>query len=184
MELQYFNLGQTRSEWVGLEDGFIMEYNDVSGLILFVFFRNPLPEEEEQLKPTSPFKITFTDYKGVGFFSVKFGNLPWGDCAFSPNVYEEPPVFETIQDGKGYALNVVFIDTETGTVKGLRQIGLGNNFSKLFRDWCIESLKRQMSRNWYERTVSECYEEYETSQLARRAKFQYELSPHREDREK
>jgi len=47
----------------------------------------------------------------------------------------------------------------------------------------MESLKRQMSWNWYDKTVSECYEEYET-RLVRRAKFQYEVSPHREDRER
>lgn len=82
MEFEYLNAGQSRSEWVGLADGYIMEYNNVSGLILFVFFQHPLPQEEKQFKEESPFKITFMDYKGVGFFCLKFGDLPWGGLRF------------------------------------------------------------------------------------------------------
>lgn len=184
MGLEFFNVGQSRSEWRGLKDGYIMEYNNISGLILYMFFKRPLPEEEAQIAADKLFKITFTDYKGVGFFGVKFGNLPWGDCAFSPNLYKDTPVFEELKNGKGYALNIVLIDTETGTLKALRQIGLGNNFSRLFRDWCLESLKRQMSRSWYDKTVDECYEEYDVKQLIKQAKFQYEINPHREEKER
>lgn len=184
MGFEFFNVGQSRSEWRGLKDGYIMEYNNISGLILYMFFKHPLPEEEAQIAADKLFKITFTDYKGVGFFGVKFGNLPWGDCAFSPNLYKDTPAFEELKNGKGYALNIVFIDTETGTLKALRQIGLGNNFSRLFRDWCLESLKRQMSKNWYDKTVDECYEEYDVKQLIKQAKFQYEINPHREEKER
>lgn len=84
----------------------------------------------------------------------------------------------------GYALNIVFIDTETGILKALRQIGLGNNFSRLFREWCIESLKRQLSQSYYEKTVNECYEKYEIQQLVRQARFQYEINTHREEHER
>ena len=184
MEFQHLQVGQVRSEWRGLADGYIMDYNNVSGLTLFLFFKKPTPQEEQQIKAESVFKIAFTDYKGVGFFAVKFGNLPWGDCAFSPNLYKTPPVFDVIEDGKGYALNVIFVDTATGTVKGLRQIGLGTNFSRLFRNWCMESLKQQMTRNYYDRIVNECYRRYETEQLMRLAKFQYEINTHREDTER
>lgn len=184
MKLEHFYIGQTRSEWKGLPDGYIMDFNNVSGLTLFLFFNTPTPQEEQQIKAESTFKIAFADYKGVGFFAVKFGNLPWGDCAFSPNLYKEPPTFDVVEDGQGYALNVVFVDTATGTIKGLRQIGLGTNFSRLFRDWCMESLKRQMTRNYYDRVVNECYQCYETEQLVRQAKFQYEINIHREDRER
>lgn len=103
---------------------------------------------------------------------------------FLPKLIPSPLVFDAVEDGKGYALNVIFVDTATGTVKGLRQIVLGTNFSWLFRDWCMESLKQQMTRNYYDRIVNECYRRYETEQLMRQAKFQYEINAHREDRER
>lgn len=184
MGFEFLQVGQARSEWRGLADGYIMEYNEVSGLTLFLFFRNPLPVEEKQIKAESPFKITFSDYRGVGFFCVKFGDLPWGDCAFSPNLYQTQPRFEAVEEGRGYALNIVLIDTETGSIKALRQIGLGNTFSRLFRDWCEESLRQQMNRDLYNRAINECYEQYNTEQLVRQAKFRYEISPHREEMEK
>lgn len=181
MDLEYVQVGQKKSEWVGLADGYIMEYNEVCGLVLYLFFRNPLPQEEMQIKAETPFKITFTDYGGVGFFCVKFGSLPWGDCAFSPNLYQVPPRFEFLEDGCGYALNVVLIDTTTGTIKALRQIGLGTVFSRMFRDWCEESLRREMNQSLYHRIVNDCYKEYDTEQLVRQAKLRYEISPHREE---
>lgn len=183
MNFDLLHVGQTRSEWKGMTDGYIMEYNNMSGLILFVFFKNPLPEELEMLSTDSRFKVTFTEYEGVGFFCIKFGALPWGDCAFSPNLYNEKPEFCHIEDGKGYPFNVIVIDGETGTIKAIRTIGLGNQFSKRFREWCEESLSRNMTRSWYERKVKECYDKYEIRQLVKRAYFQYELYPHGEDKE-
>lgn len=183
MYVDVLHVGQKRSEWVGESDGYIMEYDNVSGLILYVLFQRPTPEEMEQFAENEHFKIAFMEYKGVGFFCLKFGALPWGDCAFSPNLYGEKPVFEEIEDGKGYPLNVVIIDRETGTIKAIRLIGLGNTFSKRFREWCEESLRRNMTRYWYLKTVKECYEEYEIRQLVKRAEFQYETSPHREEKE-
>lgn len=181
MNINLLCVGQVRSEWRGMSDGYIMEYNNMNGLTLFVFFKRPLPEEIEQLSADSGFKITFTDYEGVGFFCLKFGALPWGDCAFSPNLYAEKLEFAEVEDGKGYPLNVIVIDGETGTIKAIRMIGLGNQFSRQFREWCEESLRRQMTRDWYNKKVEECYQEYETRQLMKKAAFRYELNPHRED---
>ena len=41
-----------------------------------------------------------------------------------------------------------------------------------------------MTRNYYDRIVNECYRRYETEQLMRLAKFQYEINTHREDKER
>ena len=32
MGLEFFNVGQSRSEWRGLKDGYIMEYNNIGRL--------------------------------------------------------------------------------------------------------------------------------------------------------
>lgn len=183
MKMESLSAGETKSEWRGIKDGYVIEYNSVSGLILYVFLKRPTPKEIEQLSVQNNFRIAFSEYKGVGFFCIKFGTLPWGDCAFSPNLYKTPPIFKKVEED-GYILNVIFIDTETGTIKSLWHTALGINFTKLFREWCEESLKRQMSRNWYDKTVRECYEEYDRRQLVRRANFQYEINPHGEDRER
>lgn len=92
MEFEHLHIGQTRSEWRGLADGYIMDYNNVSGVTLFLFFNRPTPQEEQQIKAESTFKIAFTDYKGVGFFTVKFGSLRWG-IVLSPQTYTKSPCF-------------------------------------------------------------------------------------------
>ena len=181
---EMLSVGQVKSEWVGMQDGYLMEYNNYSGLTLFIFFQHPTPEEERQFRAEMECRLAFSEYKGVGFFCLKFGDLPWGDCAFSPNLYKVKPVFPILDEGKGYPLNVIFVDGAEGRIKEIRMIGLGNVFSNRFKEWCEESLQREMTRREYNRIVDECYEKHDTEHLMKKALFWYEISPHREEMDK
>lgn len=154
---EIFHKGMKRAEWIGKEDGMVIEWSDESGLILFVFYNNPTQDEVKDISAGSRFEIAFKDIKGIGFFSVKFGNEEWGDCSFSPNLYKEKMFFNEPKEGKTYALHIMLIDASVGELIVLRSIALGKEFAEHFRLWCIESLKKNIGNYYYNRIVDEVF---------------------------
>ena len=178
---ELFKVGMRRGEWMGTPDGMIMEWNDVSGLVLFVYYNNPRNREKEQLDAGKRFEIAFKDIDNVGFFAVKFGEQPWADCCFSPNLYPEKPKFDEPGPGKTYALHIMFIDSAVGELKGLRSIALGREFTEKFRQWCLQSLKKNVGRFYYNRVIDEAFKKYPTpAHMAKEADFRW-VSTHGED---
>ena len=142
-EADFFSIGERRPEWKMMADGCIMEYSECSGLTLWAFYQEPCQEEIHAFSCDSAFQITFTDVKGIGFFCVKFGELPWSDCPFCPNLYDHKPEFSPLPEGIGITLNVLLIDSATGELKAIRLIGLGAAFSQSFQNWCVQALKKR-----------------------------------------
>lgn len=157
---ELFKRGMIRSEWKGLPDGMIIDWTDENGLTLFVFYRNPKPEEIKDFESDMAFEVAFKDVEGVGFFAFKFGNQDWADCVFSPNLYDNKPKFEELEKGKTYALNVMFVDTKEGQLLVLRTIALGKEFAEYFRTWCLDSLKKDISRTYYDLTIDKAFTLY------------------------
>ena len=98
------------------------------------------------------------------------------DCVFSPNIYDNKPKFEETEKGKTYALNIFLVDTEEGKLKVLRTIALGRKFSEYFRKWCIESLKKDIDKNYYNNTIDEAFKTYGSpDEIANSADIFWEL---------
>lgn len=181
--MELVHVGMQRSEWKGCGDGYSMEYSPTEGLLFCAFFQNPRESEKMEFKPLNDFEIRFTDFEGIGFFSVKIGNLPWGDCAFTPNLYDCPPVFPEPEEGKGLAFNLLLIDSATGILQSIRVISLGEEFTAHFVEWCKESLRHNISRKYYDRVVKQVYQNHTPEELSRKMMYTYKV-PHREDRER
>lgn len=178
---ELFQRGMIRAEWKGLADGAIIDWTDENGLTLFVFYRNPSPDEIKDFESDMAFEVAFKDVEGVGFFAFKFGKQEWADCAFSPNLYDDAPKFEEIEKGKTYALNVMLIDTGEGQLKVLRTIALGKEFAEHFRKWCLNSLKKDISRDYYDLTVDAAFRQFPLSEsIANSADVRW-TRPHGED---
>lgn len=175
MGMEYFYVGKKVPEWATGRDGCVMEYNDVGGLTLMYFLNCPIPQECHAFDTSEAFKISFTSVLDVGFFCVKVGKLDWSDCAFSPNIYDDAPVYEPVELGKGYALNLLLIDASNGEIKSIRTIGLGHQFSCKFREWCLESLKKDIRKEHYQKAVSLTFSRYTTAELVDRAWIKWEL---------
>lgn len=156
----FFHKGMKQPDWVGLPDGLNVEWNDVSGLMLFAYYNNLSADEIDCFSADMPFEIAFKNIDNVGFFSFKFGNMPWSDCVFSPNFYPEVPEFAPLRKGETYALNIMLIDTSVGELKSIRTIALGKDFAEHFRSWCINSLKKNISRAYYNGVVEKVFTEY------------------------
>ena len=179
---ELLSVGLQRAEWLGLPDGLVMDWSDECGLSLRVFYNNPSVDELMQVHAKSRFEIAFRDIDGIGFFGIKFGNMPWSDCCFSPNLYDKTPNFKAeIEDGRSYALNIIVIDTAKGEIAQLRVIALGREFADKFREWCLESLNKNIGRRYYHSVVDKAFKDYPTSEsLFEKADFRWVL-PHGED---
>lgn len=174
---ELLSVGMRRAEWLGLPDGMVMDWTDECGLSLVVYWNNPLEAELNAARAQSRFEIAFRDIDGVGFFGIKFGDLPWGDCAFSPNLYGTDLVFDEIEKGQSYALHIMVIDTARGELRVLRSLALGVEFAEKFRLWCLESLKRNIGKFSYNRIVDKVFNEYQTPEsLFADADFRWVLS--------
>lgn len=177
---ELFHIGMVRGEWIGIDDGMIVEWSNESGLTLFVFYNRPSEIEMAHFSAKSRFEIAFTDIEEIGFFSLKFGDEGWADCSFSPNLYSFPLEFAEIKEGKTYALHIMFIDSAKGELKLMRSIALGKEFSEHFRKWCLESVKRNIGRQYYNRIVDKVFKEYPSSELAEKADIRW-VCPHGEE---
>lgn len=175
MEIEFMCVGQRVPEWATGVDGCVMEYQDVGGLMLFYFLNEPNILERMSFRCDADFQIAFTSISQVGFCSIKIGDLEWSDCAFSPCIYDKAPDFAEVEPGKGYPINLLLIDAATGVLMEIRTIGLGHDFSKLFRNWCLESLRDPISREYYHNIVQKVYGKYSTRELIERAWLKWSL---------
>lgn len=174
---EFLQVGMRRAEWLGLPDGMVMDWTDECGLSLVVYWNNPSDGELTAARAQSRFEIAFRDIDGVGFFGVKFGDMPWGDCVFSPNLYDSKLDFSEIEKGKSYALHIMVIDTAKGELKVLRSLALGREFAEKFRLWCLKSLERNIGKFSYNRIVDKVFKDYPTTEmLVANADFRWILS--------
>lgn len=181
---ELFKVGMQRAEWVSHPQGMVTEWNDISGLTLFVFYESPSNKEIEDMSAKSRFEIAFKDVDGVGFFAVKFGEQPWGDCSFSPNLYPVRPQFEKPQKGQTYAVHIMLVDVFAGELKMIRTIALGAEFAEHFRLWCLKSLEKNIGRLHYNRVIDKVFVDYPTPEsLAMDADVRW-ICPHGEDEQK
>lgn len=161
-----FKVGAVHSHFQTFDNSFLMEYTD-SGFVLYCRLSGGITHSEKQAyKADSSFDIVFTEKNSIGFFGVKFGNMPWSDCPFIPNLYNPVPVFNKLDDNKGYALNVVLIDSSKGEILGLRVVGLGHDFSVAIKEWCENALVNlKITREQYLKAVDVVYAQHTTVDL-------------------
>lgn len=68
--------------------------------------------------------------EGIIFLLSKFGNLPWMDAPFHVALARNLTHLQNIEEGQGYGLNSMLIDSSKGEILALRYIGLGTKFSR------------------------------------------------------
>jgi len=156
MKWELFKIGMRRNEWAGMPEGMAIDWTDECGLTLFVYLNSPSVEELADMSAGRRFEVAFKDVDGIGFFMFKFGQQPWGDCAFSPNLYPVTPRFEEITGTKTYALHVMVVDVSVGELKVLRTIALGMEFAEHFRLWCLGSIGENVGERRYKGVPRAC----------------------------
>lgn len=74
---------------------------------------------------------------------------------------------KTIEDGQGFALQLIVIEQRSQKIKALRTVGLPTKFSRDLLDVCRRQLKHPLSKSEYNEAVNHVYKNYTTRQLAR-----------------
>ena len=173
--MEYLSVGQTRPEWRGFPDGCIMSYDAYNGMTLFFFLNRPSPEVLAQLRTGHSFEIGLADIGKVGFFTLRFGALPWGDCAFAPALYAPPRPIAAPAPGEGVVLNVVVVDSGPGAIVYLRTITLGHEFSVKFTNWFANRMQLHFTPEQFRAVVAQTYARYNTEQLRAMANIDWHM---------
>ena len=166
------------------QDGYLYDWNDVSGMTLYVILNNVNIEELDNIINTDKgFEIAFIEMKDCGFISVKFGNLPWGEGTFEPCLYDmlDMPYYDDY-DTQGMALTICVIDPQKdGLVMGNRIIGLGHDFSMNFSKWVHEKFfdkgrKGVFTKERHYNNIESVWREYTSYELQRKALYRWRLA--------
>lgn len=171
-------------------DGYLMDWEDTNGFTFFAILNNPTLQEVESIIGTgSEFEIAFSNINDCGFISVRFGKMPWGDCTFEPRLYKalDIPDYEETPS-QGMAFTIVLVDPSTGgLVKGIRQIGLGHDFSVKFGKWCNDTFERNdktFAKEKHYSSVDAVRKKYTSDELQNKAQFRWRLGSEGEPKER
>lgn len=173
MSLEKFGIGDRIQKFVGSPEGTQFDF-DSSGATLTVFFNKPTDSEIAQFKSGNPFEIRFVEVRGIIMMLVKIGNLNWMDCPYTIHLSRGTLDFsDDIQDGAGYSLMLMLVDSTTGTIQHLRMIGLGTNFSRALRKKILNQLDTPFSSQNYDATLKSIYAAYSSKDLVKLSKDYY-----------
>lgn len=157
-------------------DGYSLQYNDVSGFMFYILLSNPSPLEIKAVSTSGYYEITFTDINDTAFFTFNFNNVLVGDCTFEPRLYDTDCNFPDFRKSpnEGIALNIVLVDTaKGGLVRGLRIIGLDNDFSIKVIDWCEKAQKNRegFTEDKHDWAIKAVHYKYTTEKLNKISKY-------------
>lgn len=168
-----FEKGKQIEEFVGHPEGTLFDF-DSSGAALTVFFNTPIDDEISQFESDRLFEIRFVEIRDILMILVKIGNLPWMDCPYSAHLSQGVIDFsDEIADGTGYSLMIMLVDGITGTIKHLRLIGLGTDFSRMLRKKILSQLNMSFNKQAYNMALKSIYTTYSTKDLLKLSKEYY-----------
>ena len=169
------------AQFSNIGDGYLLEWNDDGGLMLYVLMDNPSPLEIDNVISTNKsFEIRFAEIMDCGCIAIKFGALPWGDCTFEPRIVDEM-TFPNCEENEtqGLALNIIMVDTSKGgLVVGIRILGMGNHFSQKFSKWCVEKRENkspEFTKQYHYNQVDKVRSRYSILDIAKYAQFRWKL---------
>lgn len=157
-------VGEQYAPILGRPEGVIFDA-DAGGYTLIYNFYEPSQKEIDAVKAGQPFTIRFTVLDGVIWILTKCGNLNWADAPYTPFLSIDWEKLEYPPDGMGTMLTLMMTDASDGTIKHLRTIGLGTNFSRDLREAIFEVGKGQFDIRAYNNSLRKTYAAYTTKQL-------------------
>lgn len=166
--LRMYSVGQRYSEFRTGEDGYRLEY-DGENFFLYVLLQNWKIQERLAVSENERIVLHFTEFRGIGFLCVKFGDLPWGDAPFHPVVFTEHGIVyseKSFGANEGIPLTIICVDSATGELLYIRLVGMGHQFSKSWQEWILNHSNDKLSRKQYEENVVSVYRHFSSEALA------------------
>ena len=119
------------------------------------------PKEVQELQ-SGDFRMAITCIDDALFFLFSIGDTPWSDTPYEPRLISPPDVFSTDhKKGMGAPLLLLIADTETGVIKGMRFLGLGELLTSRLHSICTElNQKRPLNVDAYNAKLNLIYAKY------------------------
>lgn len=147
---------------------------DGSGLMLISLLNKPTSKETQAFNRHSDLSVAAGRMFDLLYLCVKFGNLNWMDCTYTPHLGEIPNLPDAT-DGMGYALHICMFDTSTGVLKVQRIVSLDTITSQYIKKQ-IEGLKNKpFDKATYNAQLNAIYGNYSTKDLLDRAAHRFVL---------
>lgn len=169
--------GETKIEKFANEsDGYVLEFDNNNGLMLFVLFENPTAEEKRKVIEGGSIEFAFAERRDCGIMEVKFEGLNWGDCPFEPRLYSTKREYPELVEAEGLKLTVVLINpAKGGLIEGIRLLGLGHDFSNSFIKWCKSVENKPFDEAEYHKKLDYVFRTYGVKELVKNSLFKWKL---------
>lgn len=168
MTYEILENGAVIPELIGQNEFIKFDITD-SGAVLYIAYDRPTPEEVNAItKSGSRFEIRFTKVQDILFFTFKFGSLSWMDAPFSLSLAQNLNSLQTLRDGEGLALHIVFVDSRSGAIVNQRLIGLTTDFTWDLYDTLHNIDDITMSEDEYQQKIYLLTRQYSTKELVSR----------------
>lgn len=157
---------------------------DDSGLMLIYNYRMPTEKELSAVKEGNPAEFRFLVENGMIFFMSKMGSLPWNDSPFDPRLDRDHGLEPPVSENDGYLMMFMMIDAATNTIKHIRKIELGHDFSFKLCDAVNEFYDREENsqiesvdalQKISEARIDTIHEKFTSDELAKRATVSYRI---------
>lgn len=168
-----FEVGKAYPEMCMKPDGVFLAIDD-SGLMITVLMESPSKEEKLAFKQNSTFSLAAGRIFDLLFLCVKFGNLSWMDCTYTPHI-GNIPFLADVPDGAGYAVLIRLFDTRTGTLCSQRLVSMDTLVSRYIREQVEEIKKSRFDLSKYHAQINMVYNTYSTMDLLSHTVCRFDL---------
>lgn len=157
---------------------------DDSGLMLIYNYRMPTEKELSAVKEVNPAEFRFLVENDMIFFMSKMGSIPWNDSPFDPRLDRDHGLEPPVSESDGYQMTFMMIDAATNTIKHIRKIELGHDFSLKLCDAVNEFYDREENsqiesvdalQKISEARIDTIHEKFTSDELAKRATVSYRI---------
>lgn len=171
-----FEVGKPIKEFIGHPDSVLFDIKDTDAMV-FVLFNKPTKIELANFKQEMPFEIATSIIDGVIYFTFKFGCMDWMDAPYSPHLSRHLTTFEIPEENYGIPLTIYVVDTSDGTVKTMRLIGLGTEFSKHLISTVMEAKMTPYDPAQYHRSIDKTYDTYSSADIRIMSENHFKITP-------
>lgn len=164
MDAEMIAVGEQKAEWHTDLPLLQADYDGGNWHIL-VGFPDITANEVYFLRSGLPLTIGYTVQNDLLFLLLKVRPFDWFDMPFEPAFYHQCPDFPLdYAEGMGAPVILKIIDTASGTLKGLRLLGLSRDLSCQFHNECLEMYRRHtpVDKAKYDAELSKVYKVYPT----------------------
>ena len=125
-----------------------------------------ITEAEINELTTGNFRLAITTIDECLFFLFSVGRISWADAPYEPRISKEPMDYRiNFPKGSGVPFVLLLADSNTGCLKGMREMGLGDIMSTRIHTICRNLERhRPLDKVKYHATVEQIYKRYPHSE--------------------